>query len=386
MGDAGFDAVRAAVERSTAKARLPLSSITPQLPVRQPGKVVCLGLNYAAHIAEGPSSRPDYPVVFLRALTSLIPAEAPLVRPLISDQLDYEGELAVVIGRAGRHVPKERALSIVAGYSVFNDGSIRDYQRRTPQWTVGKNFDATGAFGPEFVTADELPPGASGLRLQTRLNGEVVQNADTADMIFSVAETIALLSQVMTFLPGDVLVMGTPSGVGVARVVWRLLNEPPAYPETMKPWERNTAHIVHFLLYAAMVLMPLSGWAIVSAHPPSGSPGAAAMHAMQAAPAGASPGARPAGAAIGPPPGAPPSMKIWNVFPLPTIAPIEAIGEQPGGVRPQHKLHEEFVSWHTVGGFLLLGLLLLHVAGALKHQFIDKEAEFARMGIGRGRR
>jgi cytochrome b561 len=163
----------------------------------------------------------------------------------------------------------------------------------------------------------------------------------------------------------------------VARIVWRLVNEPPPYPADMKPWERHTAHFAHFLLYAAMVLMPLTGWAILSAHSPPGSNGAAVEYAGP--PAGAP-------AAPGPPPGMkgpPPALKIWAVIPMPAIGPIEAIGREPGGVPAQRALHKEFVDWHSVGGYLLLGLLVLHILGALKHQFIDKHSEFARMGIGR---
>jgi cytochrome b561 len=146
------------------------------------------------------------------------------------------------------------------------------------------------------------------------------------------------------------------------RVVWRLLNQPPPYPAGMKPWERHAAHFAHFLLYAAMVLMPLSGWAILSAHSPPGSRGAAVEWA-----------------ALGPPPAA----KIWGVIPMPMIGPIEAIGEEPGGIAPQRVLHDKFVDWHAVGGYLLIGLLILHILGALKHQFIDRQSELARMGIGR---
>jgi 2-keto-4-pentenoate hydratase/2-oxohepta-3-ene-1,7-dioic acid hydratase in catechol pathway len=135
----------------------------------------------------------------------------------VSTQLDFEGEMVAVIGKSGRHIRKEDALSHVAGYSIFNDASIRDYQFKSAQWTIGKNFDHTGAFGPEFVTADALPPGASGLRLQTRLNGAVVQEASTASMIFDVATLVALLSEAVCLQPGDVIVTGTPSGVGLAR-------------------------------------------------------------------------------------------------------------------------------------------------------------------------
>ncbi|MDB6010815.1 MAG: cytochrome [Gammaproteobacteria bacterium] len=172
----------------------------------------------------------------------------------------------------------------------------------------------------------------------------------------------------------------------VARVVWRLLNNPPPYPAGMKRWEGHTAHFAHFLLYAAMVLMPLTGWAILSAHSPPGSRGAAVEFAVRPGmPPGVKPGAAPPRAMPALPPGGPPPLKMWNLVPMPMIAPIEAIGEEPGGVAPQHRLHDEFVEWHSVGGYLLLGLLILHIVGALKHQFIDRQSEFARMGIGRRR-
>jgi 2-keto-4-pentenoate hydratase/2-oxohepta-3-ene-1,7-dioic acid hydratase in catechol pathway len=135
----------------------------------------------------------------------------------VSDQLDFEGEFAAIIGIGGRDIPLERALDHVLGYALFNDGSVRDYQKRTPQWTAGKNFDDTGAFGPFLVTADALPPGCRGLRLQTVLNGEIVQHASTDDLVFDVATLISLLSEVFTFSPGDVIVTGTPAGVGLGR-------------------------------------------------------------------------------------------------------------------------------------------------------------------------
>ncbi|WP_114241638.1 fumarylacetoacetate hydrolase family protein [Dyella sp. C9] len=194
-------------------------------PCGQPGKIICLGLNYRDHAQEFDFKPPSYPTLFARFASSLIGHEQPLIRPRISTDFDYEGELAVILGRGGRHIPEAQALSHVFGYSVFNDGSIRDYQLRTPQWTIGKNFDGTGAFGPFVVTADEVPPGATGLTLETRLNGEVMQHASTDDMIFGVAQTIALISEAITLSAGDVIVMGTPSGVGYAR-------KPPVY---MKP-------------------------------------------------------------------------------------------------------------------------------------------------------
>jgi 2-keto-4-pentenoate hydratase/2-oxohepta-3-ene-1,7-dioic acid hydratase in catechol pathway len=134
-----------------------------------------------------------------------------------SEGLDFEGEIAVILGKSGRHISKDDALSHVAGYSLFNDGSVREYQFKTPQWTVGKNFDGTGAFGPDLVTADELPPGVKGLRLETRLNGEVVQSASTDDMVFDVASLISIISEAITLEAGDVIVSGTPAGIGWAR-------------------------------------------------------------------------------------------------------------------------------------------------------------------------
>lgn len=194
-----------------------LSKIRYLPPVAEAGKFLCVGLNYRAHTAEGPYEQPDYPTLFARFSSSLIGHGAPLIRPPQSEKFDYEGELVAVIGKTARNVPVETALDHVAGYSIFNDGSIRDYQRRTPQWTAGKNFDGTGAFGPFFVTADALPPGCNGLRLQTRLNGQTVQDTAINDMVFPVATLISIVSEVMTLNPGDVIVTGTPSGVGHAR-------------------------------------------------------------------------------------------------------------------------------------------------------------------------
>lgn len=174
-------------------------------------------MNYSDHAAESGVAEPVFPSIFLRAATSLVGAGEPIWRPLASEQLDYEAELAVIIGATARHVSDREAHSVVAGYSVFNDASIRDYQMKTTQWTIGKNFDGTGAFGPEFVTTDELPLGATGLTIQTRLNGRVMQSSNTSKMIFGVFRTIALLSELLTLEIGDVIIMGTPSGVGAAQ-------------------------------------------------------------------------------------------------------------------------------------------------------------------------
>lgn len=197
--------------------RVDVASLKWLPPLSRPPKIICIGLNYADHSKESKIVQPDYPTVFFRASTSLVAHNAPIVRPRVSDSLDYEGEAVVVIGKGGRRIPKDKALGCVAGYSLFNDGSVREYQFKSPQWTVGKNFDGTGAFGPELVTADELPPGIKGLQLETRLNGKVVQSASTDDMVFDVATLIAVMSEAMTLEPGDVIVTGTPSGVGWAR-------------------------------------------------------------------------------------------------------------------------------------------------------------------------
>lgn len=207
----------AVAAKAAGLSGLPLAQVQLAPCIPQPGKIICLGVNYVDHAKEGGNTVADYPTLFLRCSTSLLAHGAPMKVPRISDKLDYEAELAVVIGQRTRHVSEADALGAVFGYACFNDGSLRDYQRRTTQWTIGKNFDGTGGFGPSLVTADELPPGCTGLRIQSRLNGQVMQNANTSDMVFGVAQTLSLLSDVLTLEPGDVVVMGTPAGVGYAR-------------------------------------------------------------------------------------------------------------------------------------------------------------------------
>ena len=192
-------------------------AVRTALPFRRADKVLCVGLNYRDHAAESNMDLPDHPTVFVRFNSNLVPHGAPIVRPSASEALDYEAELAVVIGRRGRAIPLADALDHVAGYTAFNDGSIRDFQLRVNQWTVGKNFDGTGVLGPVFVSADDLPPGASGLRIQTRVNDEVMQDSNTRELIFDVAELIHRLSIGMTLEAGDIIVTGTPAGVGMAR-------------------------------------------------------------------------------------------------------------------------------------------------------------------------
>ena len=221
--EAGTDLVAAGRAAMASGQRVPMEaqSFAPLVP--EPGKIICLGLNYFDHAKEGGRDKPDYPWFFYRGKSSLMGHGEAGLLPKVSLKFDYEAELAVVIGKkVPRHVSMGDALQYVFGYSCFNDMSVRDYQKRTPQWTIGKNFDATGGFGPVLVTADELAPGATGLRIQSRLNGQVMQDANTSDMIFPVDETIMLLAQCMTLEPGDAIIMGTPAGVGQARTppVW----------------------------------------------------------------------------------------------------------------------------------------------------------------------
>ena len=196
----------------------PISIDAVQLlpPFPNPGKVICLGLNYVDHSAEVGIALPDYPTVFARFASNLIGHGAPIPMPSQSTQLDYEGELVAVIGRGGRSISRKEALDHVAGYSIFNDVSVRDYQLRTSQWTLGKNFDGTGAFGPFFVAAEALPPGCRGLNLTTRLNGRIVQNAAITDMVFDVETLIVTLSDAFTLCAGDIIVTGTPGGIGMS--------------------------------------------------------------------------------------------------------------------------------------------------------------------------
>ncbi|MGH1413584.1 MAG: fumarylacetoacetate hydrolase family protein [Pelagimonas sp.] len=185
--------------------------------VTNPGKILCMGLNYSDHARESGMEIPTYPVVFMRTATSLLAPGAPLRFSPLSEALDFEAELAVVIGREGTEISEEEALGYVAGYAVFNDLTYRDYQFRSPQWTMGKNFDDTGPLGPELVTPDEVPEGATGLSVRLTINGDVYQDGNTSEMIFPIAKTISELSAVMTLQPGDVIVTGTPAGVGMGR-------------------------------------------------------------------------------------------------------------------------------------------------------------------------
>ncbi|MAM63566.1 fumarylacetoacetate hydrolase family protein [Maritimibacter sp. UBA3975] len=192
-------------------------AVMADLPFHRAAKLLCVGLNYADHAQETRMEVPPFPTVFVRFNGNCVPHGGNLVKPDASDQFDYEGELVAVIGKRGRAISRADALDHVAGYTIFNDGSIRDYQMQTNQWTIGKNFDSTGAMGPYFVTSDELPAGAKGLKVSTRLNGATLQDGSTDDMIFDVADLVSKLSLGMTLEPGDLIVTGTPAGVGMGR-------------------------------------------------------------------------------------------------------------------------------------------------------------------------
>jgi 2-keto-4-pentenoate hydratase/2-oxohepta-3-ene-1,7-dioic acid hydratase in catechol pathway len=206
-------------KKAPASARRPLEGLKYALPVPRPGKIVCLGLNYLDHVKEGPQKDniPKFQSIFFRVLTSLTPHLQPLIRPQKSIQLDYEGELVVVIGKRAKHLTMANATDCIAGYACANEGSVREYQRHTTQWGMGKNFDRTGSVGPWMVTADELPRGGKGLKIQTRLNGNTMQSSNTDHFMFPVAESLVYLTEGMTLEPGDILFTGTPSGVGHAR-------------------------------------------------------------------------------------------------------------------------------------------------------------------------
>jgi 2-keto-4-pentenoate hydratase/2-oxohepta-3-ene-1,7-dioic acid hydratase in catechol pathway len=211
---AGVDRLRAAV--SPPSTRIALADVELLPPVADPAKVICIGINYDTHRREVGRNASAYPAVFLRFPDTQIGHGTPIIRPRASTALDYEGELAVVIGRPGRAIEQADALDHVAGYACYNDASIRDWQRHTHQFTPGKNFPQTGAFGPWLVTADEINDPMN-LRLITRLSGTVVQDASTADMIFSIAEIIAYVSTFTALAAGDVIATGTPGGVGFKR-------------------------------------------------------------------------------------------------------------------------------------------------------------------------
>ncbi len=219
------DLIAAAIEPDALKEQSAQSSVARSMadlvigpPIPRPGKIICVGTNYAEHVAESDSvtEAPGHPMLFVRFAESVTGHGQPILRPNNSMSFDYEGELAVVIGRPTRSVPENQALAAIAGYSPFMDGTLRDFQRHTSQFTPGKNFDQSGAWGPFIVTADEVTD-PSDLRLTTSVNGEVVQSASTSQLIYGIARIVSYVSSFTTLLPGDVIATGTPGGVGYAK-------------------------------------------------------------------------------------------------------------------------------------------------------------------------
>jgi 2-keto-4-pentenoate hydratase/2-oxohepta-3-ene-1,7-dioic acid hydratase in catechol pathway len=214
-----LSSVKDLAKRAPAAAHRPLAGIKYALPVGRPGKIICLGLNYLDHVKEGPNrdNIPKFPTIFLRCLTSMVPHESAIIRPKASETLDYEAELMLIVGRRAKHLTMENATSCIAGWSCSNEGSVREFQRKTTQWDMGKNFDRTGGFGPWMITADELPDAGKGLKIESRLNGKVMQSDNTDNMMFPVREMLVYVTQGLTLEPGDIIFTGTPSGVGHAR-------------------------------------------------------------------------------------------------------------------------------------------------------------------------
>lgn len=212
----GSETALRAIESIGPDKAIPIDEIEFLPVIPNPDKIICVGLNYRSHVAETGRTETEKPAIFLRLPSTQVGHRAAMLRPVVSDQFDYEGELAVIIGKPSRHIPQRTAMEHVAGYSCYNDGSVRDWQRHTGQWTAGKNFRATGAFGPWLVTADEIGD-PSPLRLTTRLNGQTVQDTTIDLMIFPIPEIISYVSTWIDLVPGDVIVSGTPGGVGFKR-------------------------------------------------------------------------------------------------------------------------------------------------------------------------
>lgn len=236
LGDEGLDLVRA-VTNSEKGPRYALADVTLRPVVPDPDKIVCIGLNYASHATEANMKLPAEPTVFGKFNNVLIGANAPIIIPRTTDRIDYEAELAVIIGKRAKYVPEAAALDFVYGYSVFNDVSARDYQlsdNQTGQWTLGKSFDASGPIGPALITRDEITD-PQNLDIRLSIDGTVLQQSNTRNMIFSVAKIISFLSTVMTLEPGDIIATGTPEGIGFKR-------NPPVF---LRPGNRVSVTIEH---------------------------------------------------------------------------------------------------------------------------------------------
>ena len=219
--DGNIESLAGAVKKVSTRQYLRLSEVSLGPVVPDPEKIICIGLNYRDHAAETNHAVPEVPTVFAKYPNTLIGCGEPIQMSALTDQVDYEAELAIVIGRTAKNVSEAEAIKYVAGYSIFNDVSARDYQLRVSQWTVGKSFDTFGPLGPSLVTRDDVPdPHSLGIRL--RIGDEVLQDSNTSNMVFGVPALIAFLSSTMTLVPGDVIATGTPAGVGFTR-------KPPRY-------------------------------------------------------------------------------------------------------------------------------------------------------------
>jgi 2-keto-4-pentenoate hydratase/2-oxohepta-3-ene-1,7-dioic acid hydratase in catechol pathway len=212
QGDSAKQALQKRID--SGSHRIPLTRVKLQAPVPRPGKFLGIALNYADHISETKLDKPKYPLFFTKQSTCVIGHQEAIHRPRVSDKLDYEGELAFVIGTRCKHVSAAQASQVIAGYTIVNDVSVRDWQVRSPTWTLGKSFDTHGPMGPWLVTADEIKD-PHHLRLKTWIDGDLRQDSNTQHMIFNCYEIIEYLTQAMTLEPGDVIATGTPSGVGV---------------------------------------------------------------------------------------------------------------------------------------------------------------------------
>jgi acylpyruvate hydrolase len=216
MGQSAIELARKAVERPSSEERLSLADIKLLAPIPRPGKIICMGHNYIDHLGIDRTAPPEFPNFFCKTANTVIGPDQPIVIPAVTEQVDYEAELAVVIGRRTSCVSEAEAMDCVAGYVIFNDVSARDYQKRGSQWFLGKSFDTFGPLGPTLVTPDEVQD-PHDLELSLTLNGQEMQHTNTGNMIFSIRYQISYLSQVMTLEPGDILATGTPAKTELAK-------------------------------------------------------------------------------------------------------------------------------------------------------------------------
>ena len=221
-GAPAMDLARDTLVRASGEGFLQQDEIILLAPVPHPGKILCIGHNYKGHIGVDRTELPEYPNFFCKTANTITGHQHPIIIPRVTSQVDYEAELAVVIGKRGHDIPEDKAMDHVAGYSIFNDVSARDYQKRTSQWFLGKSFDTFGPLGPALVTTDEVPDPHS-LDLELKVNGDIKQRTNTSDLIFSIPFLVSYLSQVMTLDPGDIIATGTPAKLPEAAIPQRFL-------------------------------------------------------------------------------------------------------------------------------------------------------------------